>query len=150
MSADHLAEDYPHLDFTLDFAPMGKPRMTQRDKWKKRPAVLRYHKWKDSVSFLAPKSRIPWDRVFRIDWVAYFPIPKSWSKARTAEMAGERHRVKPDRDNIDKALLDALLKEDSIVSDTGKLLKRWDDGKGPRMEVTVWWLPKETTADARG
>ena len=27
--------------------PLGKPRMTQRDKWAKRPAVLRYRAFKD-------------------------------------------------------------------------------------------------------
>ena len=28
---------------------MGKPRMTQRDKWKKRPCVLRYHAFRDKM-----------------------------------------------------------------------------------------------------
>lgn len=134
-------EDTPHsLSFTLPFAPMGKPRMTQQDKWKKRPPVVRYRKWKDQVSLMAPISKIPWKRVHRIDWTAYLAIPKRWNRAQRAELTGTVHRVKPDRDNIDKALLDALLKEDSIVSD-GCLKKRWDDGNGPRLEVTVHWLP---------
>ena len=29
--------------------PIGKPRMTQRDRWKKRPPVVRYHAFKDQL-----------------------------------------------------------------------------------------------------
>jgi Holliday junction resolvase RusA-like endonuclease len=113
--------------------PIGKPRMTQRDRWKKRPAVLRYHEFKDSlrnqVGHLIPKN------VETLSWVAYLPIPKSWSKKRKAEMTGKPHRQKPDRDNIDKAILDTLFEEDSGVA-FGHLSKYWDDGKGPRIAFT--------------
>lgn len=113
---------------------MGKPRMTQRDKWKKRPAVLRYHAFKDELK-LRVGSRIPQD-VDTVSWIVYFPMPKSWSKKKKAAMAGEKHRQKPDRDNIDKAILDAIFPEDSGISD-GELKKRWDDGNGARI-VLSW------------
>jgi Holliday junction resolvase RusA-like endonuclease len=111
--------------------------MTRQDVWKKRPAVLRYRKFKDKVreAFTVAGGRpasLPW--VTRVDWVAYFPIPKSWSKSKRAEMAGTPHRSKPDRDNVDKAILDALFEEDSGVS-IGTLEKRWDDGGGSRVDV---------------
>ena len=51
-----------------------------------------------------------------------------------AEMAGALHRAKPDRDNIDKAILDALFTDDSGIA-AGHLEKRWDDGGGPRLEI---------------
>ena len=35
----------PSFDFTMRGDPMGKPRMTQRDKWQKRPVVVRYRQY---------------------------------------------------------------------------------------------------------
>lgn len=59
----------------------------------------------------------------RVEIVAYYPIPKSWSKVqkRTA-LAGEtRPEVKPDLDNLAKAILDALnglaYEDDASVTD---------------------------------
>jgi Holliday junction resolvase RusA-like endonuclease len=65
-----------------------------------------------------------------VDWVAVFDRPKrmiakKWPNRR------ELHTVKPDRDNVDKAILDALvkagvLKDDCKVTD-GHLCKRYAD-----------------------
>ena len=118
----------------LPVTPMGKPRMTRRDKWAKRPCVVRYHAFRDEVK--AHSQGFPED-IYRVDWVAYLPMPKSWSKAKKEEMSGKLHQSKPDRDNIDKAILDALLSDDSVVA-TGLIEKRWDDGGGARIEVTAW------------
>ncbi len=35
------------MKITVHIEPMGAPRMTQRDRWAKRPCVLRYHAFKD-------------------------------------------------------------------------------------------------------
>ena len=35
--------------YTIYGEPVPKPRMTQRDKWAKRPCVLRYRMWADMV-----------------------------------------------------------------------------------------------------
>lgn len=59
----------------------------------------------------------------RVEIVAYYPIPKSWNKARKrAALAGEtRPEVKPDLDNLVKAILDALnglaYEDDASVTD---------------------------------
>jgi Holliday junction resolvase RusA-like endonuclease len=74
--------------------------------------------------------------VHTLSWVAYFPMPKSWSKKKKAVLKGMRHESKPDRDNVDKAILDALFKDDSGISD-GRLSKRWDDGNGARIEIVI-------------
>ena len=37
---------------TLNIIPVAKPRMTQSDKWKKRPATEKYWKYKDSFILL--------------------------------------------------------------------------------------------------
>jgi len=120
--------------FVIPGVPMGKPRMTRRDKWAKRGCVLRYRDWADEARRAAPANLMA-DPV-RVDWVAYLPIPKSWSKKRRAVAAGQVCRSKPDRDNLDKALLDALWPQDAGVA-VGMMVKRWDDGRGPRMEVEV-------------
>ncbi len=114
--------------------PIGKPRMTQRDHWKKRPCVEHYRSFCDLLRIYV-KGQLPVD-TDNLSWTAYFPIPKSWSKKKQAAMAGQLHRQKPDRDNVDKAIMDALLQEDCAVA-RGYTEKRWDDGEGPRIEL-VW------------
>jgi len=119
--------------------PMGKPRMTQRDRWAKRPPVLRYRAFKDELRIHVNrmphlKATLAGGDVVRVSWVAYFPMPKSWTKRERAAKAGQPHRSKPDRDNVDKAILDALFEEDSGIA-SGHLDKRWDDGRGPRLEI---------------
>lgn len=122
----------PHRHFTIPGEPIGKPRMTQRDKWAKRPCVLRYREWADKARAAAGGLGDPTE----VSWTAYFQMPKSWSKMKRAEMKGTPHRQKPDRDNVDKAVLDALFKQDCGVA-IGFLRKFWDDGNGPRLEVSI-------------
>jgi len=123
--------------FTVLGNPMGKPRMTQRDKWAKRPAVMRYRAWSDKARASAKEQNFDLTVCPEaVSWVAYFDIPKSWPKKKRLAMEGKAHRQKPDRDNVDKAVLDTFWKEDSGVS-RGSLEKRWDDGKGARIEVEV-------------
>ena len=90
--------------------PLGKPRMTRADKWKKRPAVLRYRDFCDqcrAAGLTVPESGAS---VFFV-----LPMPKSWSKKKKLEMMGRPHQQKPDVDNMLKALLDAVYKDDSSV-----------------------------------
>jgi len=84
-----------------------------------------------------PVTHIDNGTVYRVDWTAYFPMAKSWSKKKKEQHAGQIHQQKPDRDNVDKAILDAIFKDDSIISD-GLLKKRWDDGDGARIEITFY------------
>src|SRR5688572_7856631 len=93
--------------FTIPGLPVGQPRMTRRDKWKRRPCVMRYRAWADSARIAAGVLPDP-SKVISFDWKAFFPPPDSWSKKRRAEAIGKPHRSSPDRDNIDKAILDAL------------------------------------------
>lgn len=129
------------LTFVVAVPPMGKPRMTQRDAWKKRPVVLRYHAFKDALRLAMRDHRealrmIESGEVVSLSWTAWFAMPASWSKKQRAQMAGTYHRARPDRDNVDKALLDALFKEDSGIA-AGELVKRWDDGNGPRLKISM-------------
>ena len=115
--------------------PMGKPRMTRQDKFKKRPCVTKYRGWKDQINLMANlvaglRAALSEERIYSVSWIAYLPLPKS----KDQNLAGTMHQEKPDRDNIDKALLDALLQNDEGVA-LGSTQKFWDDGNGPRLEV---------------
>lgn len=101
--------------------PLGKPRMTQRDKWAKRPAVLRYRAFCDEVR--ARGVTLP-ESGYHVLFV--LPMPKSWSKQKREAMRGQAHQQKPDKDNLEKALLDAVFKDDSRVWD-GRVSKVWGD-----------------------
>ena len=121
------------MKFTIPGDPIGAPRMTQSDKWKKRPCVVRYREWKDKAR--AAAGTLPHiSRIESVSWVATFSPPASWSKKKRAAMLGTLHRVKPDRDNIDKALLDALFPDDQQIA-KGSIEKRWGVAEG--LEVTI-------------
>lgn len=123
---------------TIHTVPIGKPRMTQRDKWFARAATAKYWAYAARVRAAAGLSGKSQTAPLRVDWVVYLPIPKSWTAKRRAEVAGQPHRQRPDRDNIDKGLLDALFADDSGVAQ-GVMAKFWDDGKGPRIILTLYW-----------
>ena len=113
-----------------NITPVPKPRMTQRDKWAKRPAVLRYRAFCDEV-------RLKGVRVPEAGAHIKFgiPMPKSWSKKKRERMQSAPHQQKPDIDNLTKALLDAVHKDDSGIWDL-RTTKCWDE-KG--------WISIETT-----
>jgi len=124
--------------YRIDIIPLGKPRMTRSDRWKGRSCVNSYWAFKDELRYRLGNSNVPLPHQIKgVSWLAYFPIPKSWSKKKRAEVSGRLfpiHQVKPDRDNIDKAILDSLFGNDSGVA-IGLTGKFWDDGEGPRIEI---------------
>lgn len=119
----------------INILAMGKPRMTRSDRWKKRDCVLRYRSWCDELR--AAIGEIPQD-AYRVDWTAYFPIPKSYSKKQREAMKGQLHQVKPDRDNIDKAVCDALFKQDQVIAQ-GSQCKMWSTDDRASMVITIYY-----------
>lgn len=95
-----------------NITPVPKPRMTQSDKWKKRPCVLRYWSFKDEVRRHGIGLQHHGSHVTFV-----LPMPKSWSNKKRAEMYGQPHQSKPDLDNLKKALLDAIFDDDKVVWD---------------------------------
>lgn len=96
----------------INIVPVPKPRMTQRDRWAQRPAVMRYYAFCDEIRLKGPGSLPP-----RLRLIFYLPMPKSWpAKKRTAH-EGLPHQVRPDTDNLTKAVKDALAEEDSYIYD---------------------------------
>lgn len=90
--------------------PVPKPRMTQRDRWARRPAVIRYREFCDQVRAHGIEVRPSGDRVIFI-----LPMPQSWSRKKRAAMLGQPHQSKPDTDNLLKALLDAIYSDDQHI-----------------------------------
>ena len=111
-----------------DITPVPKPRMTQRDKWQKRPAVLRYREFCDQVRAAGIEIKQQGSEI-----TFYLPMPKSWSKKKRQEMDGQPHKQKPDLDNIIKALLDAVHDEDCEVWSLAAE-KRWSEKGGVRID----------------
>ncbi|MCS2154727.1 RusA family crossover junction endodeoxyribonuclease [Scandinavium goeteborgense] len=101
--------------------PIGKPRMTARDKWKQRPPVMRYRAFCDEV-------RLHDIRVPPSDSHIIFiiPMPKSWSQKKRNLMDGQPHQQKPDIDNLTKSLLDALFDDDAHIWDV-RTSKIWGE-----------------------
>ena len=97
----------------FELPPMGKPRMTRADSWKKRPVVLRYWEYKRVLMLQAREHGYSPGHTLNIEF--FMPIPKSWSKKKAASMAFTPHQQKPDIDNLIKAFMDALLEEDCYV-----------------------------------
>ena len=97
---------------TYEIDPVAKPRMTRSDKWKQRPAVMKYRSFADEVRRQEIKVR---ECGSRITFVV--PMPKSWSKKKKLEHLGRPHQTVPDIDNFLKALLDAIYESDAHIWD---------------------------------
>ena len=123
----------------LDVVPLGKPRMTQRDRWQKRPAVKRYYNYKDKLKELTAINGYKINEdigTLRITFT--LPMPPSWSKKKKLTLNGKPHRQRPDIDNLIKAFLDCLLKEDSMIHSV-LANKVW----GEKGSITVYPFPSD-------
>ena len=117
-----IKSKYP---ITLDITPIGKPRMTQRDKWLNPPRkpVKLYWEFKDKLKsevnikeFVIPESN------FHVTFI--LPMPNSWSGKKRGQMDKTPHQSKPDNDNMMKAFKDCLCDNDSHIWDY-RITKLW-------------------------
>lgn len=99
--------------------PVPAPRQVRSDAWKPSPRVLRYRAFKDELKIKG--LQIPED--FH-HFVFVIAMPTSWSQRKTDEHEGRPHRQTPDRDNLEKAVLDAHFGEDCHVWN-GQTTKIW-------------------------
>jgi Holliday junction resolvase RusA-like endonuclease len=105
--------------------PVPKPRMTRSDAWKQRTAVVKFWAYKDALRSTLTAQDVPdsYHIIFTL------PMPASWSRKKRAAMLHQPHRSRPDKDNLEKGLLDALFEEDSQVWD-GRVSKVWGETGG--------------------
>lgn len=101
--------------------PVPAPRQTRADAYRKppRPPVARYRAYQDELRIRQVRVPEPFHHV-----VFVLPMPSSWSARERAVNEGQPHRQTPDRDNLEKALLDSVYGQDSHVWD-GRATKLW-------------------------
>jgi Holliday junction resolvase RusA-like endonuclease len=103
---------------TYQITPTPKPRMTQRDKWCERPSVMKYRSFSDLVKL----HKIDVNDRTIVQFI--IPMPSSWSRKKKEANNGELHKKRPDIDNLIKALLDSIYKDDSHISAI-YAIKKW-------------------------
>lgn len=98
---------------SLPLRGVGKPRMTQRDKWQQRPCVMHYRAFADALREKLKGIEFPEEHclIFRF-------------ATKNRKLWGEFKRTRPDADNLLKSILDVLFKEDSHICD-GRVIKVW-------------------------
>lgn len=99
--------------YSFNINPIGKPRMTRRDRWARRPSVNQYFEFKDELVKQAEAMGFSLKNTLRVEF--FVPMPKSWSLKKKASKQGTPHDSKPDIDNMVKAVLDVLKDEDKAV-----------------------------------
>ena len=117
--------------------PVPKPRMTKSDRWKRRPSTDRYWLYKDLIQstkgdFVMPKKDY---------WIVfYIPMPKSWPQKKKDKFLYTPHLKTPDKDNLEKAFLDAMMSQDCKIWD-GRATKLW----GNIGEIVIYEPGDDTT-----
>jgi Holliday junction resolvase RusA-like endonuclease len=119
--------------YMFDVCPVSAPRMTQSDRWKtnpnhpdinkrQRPSVTRYFDYKTKLKLQG--NLMNFEMIDVLDVLFLIPMPKSWSKKKKKSMNALPCKVKPDTDNLTKAIKDTFCKDDShIWRETAE--KRW-------------------------
>jgi Holliday junction resolvase RusA-like endonuclease len=104
--------------------PCTKPRQTQRDKWLDPPRapVRRYRNFKDEV-------KLHCVMVAECNCHIIFHI-----ETKKKELWGLPHQVTPDKDNLEKALLDAIFSNDAAIWDS-RVSKRWAEAGAIEINV---------------
>jgi Holliday junction resolvase RusA-like endonuclease len=120
--------------WVLPYAAVGKPRMTQRDKWAKREIVVNYHAWKDLVRLTMrdwPAAKDTW----LVEIEARYKPPELWSQRKKRSLYGTPKRTKPDADNVAKAVMDTLWQNDEAVGDLLVRRRWWHETE---TVITIW------------
>lgn len=93
--------------------------------------------WREAIAWQIKAPRVPMDGPVSVSVAFFFARPKKHFTGKGVlrpEFASSRHTQKPDRDNIDKCVLDAMtrkgvLRDDCLVC-AGKVEKYWADPLG--------------------
>lgn len=109
--------------FDIPINPIGAPRQTQRDRWKKRPVVLKYHAYRDVVRLFANQAQYTISGILKIEF--HIEVPKSKSGKQKQYMYGRPHDQKPDIDNLVKAFMDCFGEDKTIYQ--LQAVKRWSE-----------------------
>jgi Holliday junction resolvase RusA-like endonuclease len=133
---------YRHL-CTLPITPCPAPRQSRKDSWNPRPCVLRYRKFKDDLREEVAKLGLRPDELLpECPWLVFrMPVSPSWSQKKKNAAIRQQHQLKPDVDNLVKAILDGLYDRDTTQGDQHiadlRATKVWDwEGS-----IEIWTQP---------
>jgi len=136
----------PMIAFVVHGQPKAQPRARSRVGFRGVYNPPTAKGWKELVyaAACAQRQEKPLEGPLRVDLWFYMPRPKS--KSRKKDPDGPIwHIAKPDRDNLDKAVLDAITQsglwtDDCIVCD-GRISKMYHEKDGvPRVRVEITTL----------
>ena len=145
------------IDFTVPGKPVGKerPRVTRRGTYT--PQKTREYEKNVRREFLkamvlnAPDGyhhRAELVRYAEVYITAFFGVPESWSLKKKNDAYGNICTKKPDADNIEKVICDALngsaYSDDAFVTKLTIAKRYCGRGEQPRVEVTVAMQVEET------
>jgi Holliday junction resolvase RusA-like endonuclease len=110
--------------YLFDLVPVSAPRMTQSDRWRlnpehpdinkrQRPVVTKYFAYKNEL--IRQGKQINFEMKEILDVLFLIPMPNSWSDKKKERMNGMPMKVKPDTDNLIKAIKDTFCKNDSHI-----------------------------------
>ena len=109
-----------------NIVPVPAPRMSRRDRFDPRPCVVRFRDYGIELRSHFTAAELPTNYLL----VFYLPMPKSWSKKKKRSHLFQPHKKTPDKDNLEKGLLDSLFyhedKNDCCIWD-GRVIKLWSE-----------------------
>lgn len=124
------------IKLILDIEPMGYVRTTQTQKWVDK-RYKKYQNWKDTIRLLwlseilkagYKTDTLKFSIIDSITFYVTVPVGeklKGKKLEERLERVGKPHQMKPDIDNMVKAFMDAVMKEDSHVHTIGMTKKIW-------------------------
>ena len=100
--------------YRFNVVPVAAPRMTHADRWKRRPCVVKYFKYRDQVRDQAQVMGVTLSETFSVQF--YLAMPRSWSKRKKQAHDGKPHQAKPDADNLLKGWMDCFGEDCAVWS----------------------------------
>jgi Holliday junction resolvase RusA-like endonuclease len=121
--------------YTFNIEPCAAPRMSRSDKWKtdpyhkdplkrQRKPVTKYFNWQNRFNALCDESGYKLTPVLNIVFVV--PFPKSYSIKKREQLNGQPHQIRPDYDNLLKAVGDSAGIEDGFLWNV-RVIKMWGE-----------------------
>lgn len=105
--------------FLYPVVPVPAPRQVQKDKFNPSDHVQRYRAYRDELKLLRLEIPANFHHV-----VFCMPMPFGWSVRKREQHDLRPHLQTPDRDNLEKALLDSALDQDCAIWN-GQTTKLW-------------------------
>lgn len=131
--------------FSIPGKPIGAVRQTQSDRWRDRPCVIAYREWCDVARLSAtgdPNKKLNGEDFLGFYAFTHSPMPDSWSKKKKLLMAGQMNTQKPDKDNVEKAIGDAIFDNDQYLCMGGVVMQYWSmPDEDPRVDVFLIPVP---------